>query len=58
MQSDVGNNAVERHASSVAVVREPECCKIKYAASRMRANNFCSTRTVDFCGVEWISAGE
>lgn len=47
-----GNSAIERDASSVAAVREIDHCKIKYAASRMRANNFSSTRAVDFCGVE------
>lgn len=53
-----GNNAMERDASSVTAVREIDCYKIEFAASRMRANNFSSTRTMDVCGVEWISAGE
>lgn len=43
-----GDNAVETDASLVATVREPDCCKIRFAASRMRANNFPSRRTVDF----------
>ena len=48
-----GSNAMERDASSVATVTEPDCCEIKFAASRMRANNFSSTRAVDFCGVDF-----
>lgn len=43
-----GDNAVEMDASLVATVREPDCCKIRFAASRMRANNFPSRRAVDF----------
>lgn len=53
-----GDNAVETDASLVTTLRGPDCCKIRFAASRMRANNFPGTRTVDFCRVEWISIGE
>lgn len=43
-----GSGSLERGASSVAMVREQDSCKW-----RMRANTFSSTRSVDFCGVDF-----